>query len=137
MILISIIWQRLNESTSFLNKMYSLSLLPIISKPTRIGDNSATLIDHFFINEPCNFESRIQIGHTNWIGHTNFESGIQTILWLSLITKNVFCTNSSKNVNRSVHYRPANQNTLSALDEMLALTNFDDIISNVNINEAT
>ena len=29
-----------------------------------------------------------------------------------------------------------NQNTLSALNEMLALTNFDDIINNDNINEA-
>ena len=27
--------------------------------------------------------------------------------------------------------------TLSALDEMLALTNFDDIVNNDNINEAT
>ena len=43
-----------NNSTSFLNTMYSLSLLPIINKPTRIPDNSATLIDNFFINEPCN-----------------------------------------------------------------------------------
>ena len=41
---------------------------------------------------------------------------------------NFFCTNSSKNVNKGVHYRLINQNTLSALDEMLALTNFDDII---------
>ena len=32
-----------NNSTSFLNTMYSLSHLPIISKPTRITDNSATL----------------------------------------------------------------------------------------------
>ena len=40
-----------NNSTSFLNTMYSLSLLPIISKPTMITDNSATLIDNFFINE--------------------------------------------------------------------------------------
>ena len=36
---------------------------------------------------------------------------------------------------QSVHYRLINQNTLSTLDEMLALTNFNDIISNVNINE--
>ena len=41
--------------------MYSLSLLPIIGKPTRITDNSATLIDNFFINGPCNFESGILI----------------------------------------------------------------------------
>ena len=40
-------------------------------------------------------------------------------------------------MNKGVHYRLVNQNTLSALDEMLALTNFDDIINNDNINEAT
>ena len=50
--------------------------------------------------------------------------------------KNFFCTISSKNVNKGVHYRLVNQNTSSALDEMLALTNFNDIISNDNINEA-
>ena len=40
-------------------------------------------------------------------------------------------------MNKGVHYRLVNQNTLSALDEMLALANFDDIINNDNINEAT
>ena len=39
-----------NNSTSFLNTMYSLSLLPIISKPTRITDISATLIIYLLIN---------------------------------------------------------------------------------------
>ena len=39
-------------------------------------------------------------------------------------------------MNIGVHYRLVNLNTLSDLDEMLSLTNFD-IISNVNINEAT
>ena len=34
-------------------------------------------------------------------------------------------------------HRLINQNTLSALDEMLAFINFDDIINNDNINEAT
>ena len=97
-------------------------LLPIISKPTRITDNSATLIDNFFINEPCNFESGIII------------SDISDHFPIFFNCKN---TNSSKNVNKCVHYRLVNQNTLSALDEMLASTNFDDIISNVNINEAT
>ena len=40
-------------------------------------------------------------------------------------------------MNKGVHYRLINQNTLSALDEVLALANFDDIINNDNINEAT
>ena len=38
-------------------------------------------------------------------------------------------------MNKGVHCRPVNKNTSSYLDEILALTNFDDIISNVNINE--
>ena len=112
-----------NNLTSFLNTMYSLSLLPSISKPTRIIDNSATRIDNFFINEPFNFESGILI------------SDISDHFPIFFNRKNFFCTNSSKNVNKGVHYRLINQNTLSALDEMLALTNFDDIINNDNINE--
>ena len=114
-----------NNSTSFLNTMYSLSLLPIISKPTRITDNSATLIDNFFINELCNFESGILI------------SDISDHFPIFCTRKNFFCTNSSKNVNKGVHYILVNQNTLSTLDEMLTFIDFDDIISNVNINEAT
>ena len=114
-----------NNSTSSLNTTYSLSLLPIISIPTRITDNSATLIDNFFINEPCNFESGIII------------SDISDHFPIFFNRKNFFCTNSSRNVNNGVLYRLVNQNTLSALDEMLAMTNFDDIINNININEAT
>ena len=47
---IDLLYKDCNNSTSFLNTMYSLSLLPIINKPTRITDNSATLIGNFFIN---------------------------------------------------------------------------------------
>ena len=83
-----------NNSTSFLNTMYSLPLLPIISKPTRITDNSATLIDNLLISEPCNFESGILI------------SDISDHFPIFFTGKNFFCTNSSKNVNKSVHYRP-------------------------------
>ena len=82
-----------NNSASFLNTMYSLSLLPIISKPTRITDNSATLINNFFINEPCNFESGILISDIS----DHFPNFFNR--------KNFFCTNSSKNVNKGVHYR--------------------------------
>ena len=40
-------------------------------------------------------------------------------------------------MNKGVHYRLVNQNTLSALNEMLALANFEDIINNINFNKAT
>ena len=97
-----------NNSTLFLNTMYSLSLLSIISKPTTITDNSQTLIDNFFINEPCYFESGILI----------FDISDHFPIFFN--RKNSFCTNSSKNVNKGVHHRLVNRNTLSALEEMLA-----------------
>ena len=76
------------------------------------------------MNELCNFKSGIII------------PDISDHFPIFFNRKNFFCTNCSKNVNKSVHYRLINQNTLSALDKMLALTNFDDIY-NININEAT
>ena len=79
-----------NNSTSLLNTMYSLSLLPIISKPTRNTDNSVTLIDNFFINEPCNFKSSILI------------SDISDHLPIFFNRKNLFSTNSSKKVNKGL-----------------------------------
>ena len=79
---INLLNKECNNSTSFLNTMYSLSLLPIISKPTRITDNSAALIDNFFINEPCNFESGIII------------SDISDHFPIFFNRKNFFCTNS-------------------------------------------
>ena len=49
-----------------------------------------------------------------------------------------FCINSSKKAIKSVHCRLIKQNSLSALDEMLAgLDQFIWHYSNVNVNEAT
>ena len=83
-------------------------------------------INNFFINEPCNFDSGIIITDIS----DNFP--------IFFTRKNSCVLIHQKNVNKGVNYRLVNQNTLSALDEILAiaLTNFDDIISNVNINEA-
>ena len=50
-----------------------------------------------------------------------------------LTRKYFFYTNASKN-DKNVNDRWINQNTLSALDIILALTNYIDIISNENIN---
>ena len=40
----------------YINTMNSLSFQPMITKPTRITDHSATLIDHFFFNSRTSFE---------------------------------------------------------------------------------
>ena len=90
-----------SNSTSFLNAMYSVSLKPIISKPTRITDNSARLIDNFFINEPYNFESGIII------------SDISEHFQIFFGRKIFFCTNSSKNMHVMVHVMNSNKHKLS------------------------
>ena len=39
-----------SETADFLNLLYANTLLPHISKPTRYGDHSATLIDNIITN---------------------------------------------------------------------------------------
>ena len=71
--------------------MYSLSLLPIISKPARITDNFKTLIDNFFISEPCNFYSGILI----------FDISDRFQIFL---TRKKIVLIDQKKVNKGVHY---------------------------------
>ena len=41
-----------NQTSEYLDMLLSLGYLPIITKPTRITDHSATLIDHIYTNVP-------------------------------------------------------------------------------------
>ena len=46
-----------NSVNLFLNQMSTYSLLPVISRPTRITEQSSTLIDNIFIKHPNDFDS--------------------------------------------------------------------------------
>ena len=51
---------RINEDTNsenFYNAMNSFSLVPIISRPSRVTDTSFTLIDNFFVSKLDRFTS--------------------------------------------------------------------------------
>ena len=51
-----------NENTlNLLNSLTYQSLIPIITKPSRITNQTATLIDNIFINQPNEFVSGILI----------------------------------------------------------------------------
>ena len=39
-----------DQSSEFLSNMYSFSYVPVINQPSRIAQNSATLIDNIFVN---------------------------------------------------------------------------------------
>ena len=103
-----------NNSTLFLNTMHSPSLLPIISKPTRITDNSATLIDNFFINEPCNFESGILIFDISDHFLYSKKLLIHQKPWIRVFIIDWSITTLCLLANKRVHYRLVNHNTLSA-----------------------
>ena len=47
------------ESCNFLDTIRSYSFLPVINKPTRISNNSATLIDNIFVGSPGVYVSGI------------------------------------------------------------------------------
>ena len=49
-----------NYAQDFLNSCQSFCLLPTIDKPTRINNNSATLIDNVFVNT---FDQQITSGN--------------------------------------------------------------------------
>ena len=49
-----------NPTRSFLDTMYSNMLYPLITRPTRLTANSATLIENIFTNNTCNTGSIIE-----------------------------------------------------------------------------
>ena len=46
-------------TAEFVNRLFSLSLTPVITKPTRVTDHSATLIDNIFINDALDYRAGI------------------------------------------------------------------------------
>ena len=50
--------------SEYVDTLFSYGFLQIITKPTRVSDNSATLIDHILTNSPCEqFNSYILCHH--------------------------------------------------------------------------
>ena len=51
-----------NDTKEFVDTLFSCGLYPVINKPSRITEDSATLIDNFFINTVnCNVKSGLLI----------------------------------------------------------------------------
>ena len=78
----------------------SQSLMPIITKPPRITDQTATLIDNVFTNQPIGFVSGILI------------SDVSDNLQLFILKLNLFTKKSSQQ-NTNVKYRLINDSTNS------------------------
>ena len=99
---------------NFLNSLSSISLIPVITKPTRITDTTASLIDNIFLANPTNFTSGIIV------------SDISDHFPIFIHVKNLFCT---RNVNPSfnIQYRLINEDTISNFSENISCYDFSDI----------
>lgn len=114
----------LNASTQlFFNTMQSYSFLPLISKPSRIADNSATLIDNIFITNPVDYISGIII------------SSISDHYPVFLIYKSLLTT-TNKSSQISFSYRKINNYTLSLFHDSILNHDYSYLMSCTDVNAA-
>ena len=102
-------------SLQFLNSIQSNSLLPTITKPTRVTDDTATLIDNIFVMNPINVSFGIVICDIS----DHFPIFYNKI---SLLT-------NSKNNSTIIKYRLINELTLNNLYNALTTYNFTNTIN--------
>ena len=92
-----------NLSEPFQDAIFSQSFVPIINKPTRITDTSATLIDNILINNPSNFTSGILL------------YDISDHLPIFIIRKQILINNSNQNTSVKLNFREINLHTIDCL----------------------
>ena len=103
---------------------HSLSLLPIISKPTRITDNTATFIDHIYVTIPTGIIFGIIV------------SDITYHMPTFCIRNNLFNSNNDIPSNVTVQYRVTSEGALGALCDRRNTYDFEDIVNMHDIDAA-
>ena len=106
----------------FLEMMYSYGMLPLINKPTRVTENSATLIDNIFTNN-C-FKS-----HYNAILCTDLSDHLPIVCTTELGLK-------KNNPKVYKHIRQMKDENISAFKKALEVCKWDQILSCLDVNEA-
>ena len=106
----------------FNDMMYSLCLYPLIDKPTRITESSATLIDYIFTNE---------LRHNLTCGIL-FNDINDHLPVFALCEYHV-----NRNVEKEVqHIRMINEDTLASLTNELSLQSREHVLHTNNVNHA-
>ena len=107
----------------FVDMMFSLGLYPLINKPTRITDHSATLIDNIFTNE---LDSKINSGL--------LISGISEHLPIFAVCKYPDINRISNQ--RYTLIRQTDNHCIDAMKNELLLHNWDDVMGSTYVNIA-
>ena len=107
---------------SFYNGMSSLSLIPTISKPTRISGTSCSLIDNIFISELSNFTS----------GILTFD--ITDHFPIFLVYKDIF--QNCRNIQEKVTFRILSEVSLGNFYDGLSRESFTEVINETSLDRA-
>ena len=111
--------EKSNSVMNFLSSINAFSLIPLITKPTRITNESATLLDNIFIRHPLDYKSGI------------FNIDISDHLPIFLIKNNFFHVPKIKEC-ITIQYRLINDETLLDMYNKLGQYNFNDILNDEN-----
>ena len=114
----------LNDSTpnDFLNMMNSFSLVPVITKPTRITANTSTLIDNIFISKPDSIVSG------------NIPLTLSDHMANFLIHRGLLVNNVGGEGRTDFIYRLINENTLSNMYLDTSSYDFSSVVDNNDVN---
>ena len=111
------------STSNFINLLSSHFLLPLITRPTRISNNSYSLIDNIFSQNLNNFTSGILL------------SDISDHYPVFSVFKDVLNNCQPKNHSRIVKYRMLNDLSISALFEAVRGCDFTDVTNCSEIDE--
>jgi len=100
-------------------------MVPLISRPTRITDNSATLIDNMCLTNPSNFTAGIII------------SDVSDHFPIFVLVGVNNCCRQNPHVNNNVTYRTINDSSLDNLRGQLGDFDFGDLLHGSCVSEAT
>ena len=106
----------------FLNQMFSSSFYPLITRPTRITNSSATLIDNIFVNN-------LEEIYTSGILFTDLSDHLP----IFQITGNI---QKKRKINTEKKYRQINDKTINQLCQALEKETWLDVFNNADTQEA-
>ena len=111
-----------NNTKHFLDTMYSLGLYPLIDKPTRITDNSTTLIDNIFTNE-------LRFNLTSGIMYNDISDHLPIF---ALCEYNI----SRYNVKEFQFIRKMNEDTMASFSNEPILQTWENVLKTDDVNQA-
>ena len=123
--------------SSFLNSCRSLSLVPLISKPTRITESSESVIhNNSIINSSATLIDNILMSNPSNVISGLIYCDITDHLPVFSINRSAFNDENDPNPNKTIKYRLINETTINNMRDMISSHDFTNIINCENPDDA-